>query len=86
MWLVAAPVPALAWLEALLGLVQFFFMRMVGPDAASIIPIAALLIATLSVSLDLPHPALHIRHRAPMQMRAFCGEFGLSPVSRARLR
>jgi P27 family predicted phage terminase small subunit len=32
-----------------------------------------------------PHPALHIRDRALMQMRAFCGEFGLSPVSRARL-
>ena len=34
MWLVAAPVLALAWLEALLGLVQFF-MRMAGPNAAS---------------------------------------------------
>ena len=32
-----------------------------------------------------PHPALHIRDRALMQMRAFCAEFGLSPVSRARL-
>jgi len=36
MWLVAAPVIVLAWLEALLGLVQFFFMRMAGPDAASV--------------------------------------------------
>ena len=32
-----------------------------------------------------PHPALHIRDRALMQMRAFCSEFGFSPVSRARL-
>lgn len=32
-----------------------------------------------------PHPALHIRDRALMQMKAFCSEFGLSPVSRARL-
>jgi P27 family predicted phage terminase small subunit len=31
------------------------------------------------------HPALHVRDRALMQMRAFCSEFGLSPVSRARL-
>jgi len=31
------------------------------------------------------HPGLHIRDRALMQMRAFCCEFGLSPVSRARL-
>src|ERR1039457_4046230 len=36
MWLVAAPVLVLAWLEAVLGLVQFFFMRMAGPDAASV--------------------------------------------------
>ncbi|MGD0868866.1 MAG: phage terminase small subunit P27 family [Bryobacteraceae bacterium] len=32
-----------------------------------------------------PHPGLAIRDRALMQMRAFCSEFGLSPVSRARL-
>jgi P27 family predicted phage terminase small subunit len=32
-----------------------------------------------------PHPALHIRDRALMQMKGFCSEFGLSPVSRARL-
>jgi P27 family predicted phage terminase small subunit len=32
-----------------------------------------------------PHPGLAIRDRALMQMRAFCVEFGLSPVSRARL-
>ena len=32
-----------------------------------------------------PHPALHVRDRALMQMKAFCSEFGLSPVSRARL-
>ena len=32
-----------------------------------------------------PHPALHIRDRALMQMKAFCSEFGFSPVSRARL-
>ena len=32
-----------------------------------------------------PHPALHVRDRALMQMRAFCSEFGFSPVSRARL-
>jgi len=32
-----------------------------------------------------PHPGLHIRDRALMQMKAFCSEFGLSPVSRARL-
>jgi P27 family predicted phage terminase small subunit len=31
------------------------------------------------------HPGLTIRDRALMQMRAFCCEFGLSPVSRARL-
>ena len=31
------------------------------------------------------HPALPVRDRALMQMRAFCCEFGLSPVSRARL-
>ena len=36
MWLVAAPVLVLAWLEAVLGLVQFFFMRMAGPDTASV--------------------------------------------------
>jgi O-antigen ligase len=36
MWLVAAPVIALAWLEALLGLVQFFLMRMAGGAAASV--------------------------------------------------
>src|ERR1035441_10656601 len=36
MWLLAAPVMVLAWLESLLGLVQFFFMRMAGPDAASV--------------------------------------------------
>jgi P27 family predicted phage terminase small subunit len=32
-----------------------------------------------------PHPALHVRDRALMQMKAFCSEFGLSPVSRTRL-
>jgi len=32
-----------------------------------------------------PHPALYIRDRALMQMKAFCSEFGFSPVSRARL-
>ncbi len=32
-----------------------------------------------------PHPALHVRDRALMQMKAFCSEFGLSPVSRSRL-
>ncbi len=32
-----------------------------------------------------PHPSLHIRDRALMQMKAFCSEFGFSPVSRARL-
>jgi len=32
-----------------------------------------------------PHPGLAIRDRALMQMKAFCSEFGLSPVSRARL-
>ena len=32
-----------------------------------------------------PHPGLHIRDRALMQMRAFCSEFGLSPVSRTWL-
>ena len=32
-----------------------------------------------------PHPGLIIRDRALMQMKAFCSEFGLSPVSRARL-
>jgi P27 family predicted phage terminase small subunit len=32
-----------------------------------------------------PLPGLHIRDRALMQMKAFCSEFGLSPVSRARL-
>ena len=31
------------------------------------------------------HPGLAIRDRALMQMRAFCCEFGLTPVSRARL-
>jgi len=36
MWLLAAPVLVLAWLEAVLGLVQFFFMRMAGPDVASV--------------------------------------------------
>jgi O-antigen ligase len=36
MWLVAAPVLVLAWLEAVLGLVQFFFMRMAGGAAASV--------------------------------------------------
>jgi O-antigen ligase len=35
-WLVAAPVLVLAWLEALLGLVQFFFMRVAGGAAASV--------------------------------------------------
>ena len=33
MWLIAAPVLVLAWLESLLGLVQFSLMRMAGPDA-----------------------------------------------------
>ena len=32
-----------------------------------------------------PHPGLTIRDRALMLMRSFCSEFGLSPVSRARL-
>lgn len=32
-----------------------------------------------------PHPGLHIRDRSLMLMKAFCSEFGLSPVSRARL-
>jgi P27 family predicted phage terminase small subunit len=32
-----------------------------------------------------PHPALHVRDRALLQMKAFCSEFGFSPVSRARL-
>jgi P27 family predicted phage terminase small subunit len=32
-----------------------------------------------------PHPALRIRDRALALMRSFCSEFGLSPVSRARL-
>ena len=32
-----------------------------------------------------PHPALAIRDRALTLMRSFCSEFGLSPVSRARL-
>jgi P27 family predicted phage terminase small subunit len=32
-----------------------------------------------------PHPGLAIRDRALMQMKGFCSEFGLSPVSRARL-
>jgi P27 family predicted phage terminase small subunit len=32
-----------------------------------------------------PHPALVVRDRSLMQMKAFCSEFGLSPVSRARL-
>jgi P27 family predicted phage terminase small subunit len=32
-----------------------------------------------------PHPGLHIRDRALVLMKAFCSEFGLSPVSRARL-
>jgi O-antigen ligase len=36
MWLLAAPILVLAWLESVLGLVQFFFMRMAGPDAASV--------------------------------------------------
>lgn len=31
------------------------------------------------------HPGLAIRDRALMQMKAFCSEFGLSPVSRSRL-
>jgi P27 family predicted phage terminase small subunit len=31
------------------------------------------------------HPGLAIRDRALMQMKAFCSEFGLSPVSRVRL-
>jgi O-antigen ligase len=33
LWLIAAPVLVLAWLESLLGLVQFSLMRMAGPDA-----------------------------------------------------
>ena len=32
-----------------------------------------------------PHPGLAIRDRALMQMKGFCSEFGLSPVSRTRL-
>ena len=32
-----------------------------------------------------PHPGLHVRDRALMLMKAFCSEFGLSPVSRVRL-
>ena len=32
-----------------------------------------------------PHPGLAVRDRSLMQMKAFCSEFGLSPVSRARL-
>ena len=32
-----------------------------------------------------PHPGLAIRDRALALMRSFCSEFGLSPVSRARL-
>jgi P27 family predicted phage terminase small subunit len=32
-----------------------------------------------------PHPGLAIRDRALVMMRSFCSEFGLSPVSRARL-
>jgi len=32
-----------------------------------------------------PHPAMHVRDRALMQMKAFCSEFGFSPISRARL-
>ena len=35
-WLVAAPVLVLAWLEAVLGLVQFSFMRMAGGAASSV--------------------------------------------------
>jgi P27 family predicted phage terminase small subunit len=31
------------------------------------------------------HPGLAIRDRALGRMRSFCSEFGLSPVSRARL-
>lgn len=31
------------------------------------------------------HPAVDISHRAWMQVKAFCTEFGLSPVSRVRL-
>jgi P27 family predicted phage terminase small subunit len=31
------------------------------------------------------HPAVAISNAAWRQVRAFCGEFGLSPVSRARL-
>jgi O-antigen ligase len=34
-WLAVAPVVAVAWLESLLALVQFYFMRMAGGDAAS---------------------------------------------------
>jgi O-antigen ligase len=36
MWLITAPVVVLAWLEAVLGLVQFFFMRMAGGAAVSV--------------------------------------------------
>ena len=32
-----------------------------------------------------PHPGLAIRDRALALLRSFCSEFGLSPVSRARL-
>jgi P27 family predicted phage terminase small subunit len=32
-----------------------------------------------------PHPGIHVRDRALMQMKAFCSEFGLSPISRIRL-
>jgi len=31
------------------------------------------------------HPAIVIEHKALTQMRAFCSEFGLSPISRTRL-
>jgi O-antigen ligase len=35
MWLTVAPIVAIAWLESLLGLIQFYFMRMAGGAAAS---------------------------------------------------
>jgi O-antigen ligase len=35
LWLAVAPVIGIAWLESLLGLIQFYFMRMAGGDAAS---------------------------------------------------
>jgi O-antigen ligase len=35
LWLVVAPVLAIAWLESLLGLTQFYLMRSAGGDAAS---------------------------------------------------